>query len=180
LAEGLISRKGIIIDAKSGASGAGRRAEVEYGFCEVDENLKAYGVTTHRHASEIEEKLGEAAKAETALSFTPHLLPIKRGILATIYTELKISDAGAGKKISDAYAKYYGGERFVTVFSEGVLPEIKWVSGTNSCFIGFKLDPKNGRAIIISCIDNLIKGAAGQAVQNMNVMLGFREEEGLS
>lgn len=172
--EGLISPDGIIIDAKSGTSGAGRKAETDYSFCEVTENFKAYGVTTHRHTSEIEEKLSQGSQ-KVALSFTPHLLPVKRGILATIYANTSAAPA----KISAAYEKYYGGEQFVRFFEEGVMPELKWVTGSNMCCIGFKTDPRLNRVIIVSCLDNLVKGASGQAVQNMNVMFGFDEAEGL-
>lgn len=168
LKEGLIDTDGIIIDAKSGVTGAGRKAEVAYNLCETAENFKAYGVTTHRHTTEIEEKLG------VRLSFTPHLLPVKRGILATIY-------AGCGadeRAVQAAYDKYYGKERFVHAGPQ--LPELHHVRGSNCCAIGYKLDPRLQRIILVSVIDNLLKGASGQAVQNMNVMFGFDEGEGLT
>ena len=157
----------VIVDAKSGVSGAGRKADVGYNFCETAENFKAYGVTTHRHTTEIEEKLG------VTLSFTPHLLPIKRGILATIYAGCT-ADAAT---IQAAYDKYYKGEPFVA--ASPVLPEVKWVRGSNCCRIGYIPDKRPGRVIVISVIDNLIKGASGQAVQNMNIMFGLDETDGL-
>ena len=173
LAAGLIDPDSIIIDAKSGVTGAGRSAKLPLLFTEVDENLKAYGVTTHRHTSEIEQELSLAAGSNVVLSFTPHLIPIKRGILSTIYAS---TTAGA-ESIKDAYS-VYNDEPFVHVIDS--LPEIKYVTGSNNCAIGFVIDERLGRIIIVSCIDNLVKGAAGQAVQNMNLMCGFEECEGLN
>lgn len=173
LKAGLIDESSIIIDAKSGTTGAGRSEKLPLLHSEVDESFKAYGVATHRHTSEIEQELGIAAGNEITLSFTPHLLPIKRGILSTIYASTSASKA----QIDEAYAVYKS-EPFVQI--TGVLPEIKHVVGSNNCAIGFKLDNRTGRIIIVSCIDNLIKGAAGQAVQNMNIMCGFNESDGLS
>lgn len=170
LKEGLISPKGIIIDAKSGTTGAGKKSDSDYNYCEVDENFKAYGVTTHRHTSEIEEKLS------VNLSFAPHLLPVKRGILETIYTDASCSAAD----VTAAYEKFYGGEKFVSFYDEGILPELKWVVGSNSAAIGFKLDKRLNRLIIVACLDNLLKGASGQAVQNMNIICGLNEETGLT
>lgn len=172
--ENLISKSGIIIDAKSGVSGAGRKAETDFSYCEVSQNFKAYGVTTHRHTSEIEEKLSDA-KNKIALSFTPHLLPIKRGIFATIYAGCSAEPA----QIAAAYEKYYKNEQFVRVMDDGVLPEIKWVSGSNMCCIGYKLDKRLNKIIVVSTLDNLVKGASGQAVQNMNVLFNINEDEGL-
>ena len=174
--ENLISEKGIVIDSKSGVTGAGRKADIGYSYCETDESFKAYAVTTHRHTSEIEEKLSVDGK-KAALAFTPHLLPVKRGILSTIYADLR--NAADAKKIAEAYEKYYAGEPFVNVFPEGTLPELKWVVGSNTCKIGYKMDARLNKVIIVSCLDNLIKGAAGQAIQNMNVMFGIDEKEGL-
>ena len=174
--ENLISENGIIIDSKSGVTGAGRKADIAYNYCETDESFKAYAVTTHRHTSEIEEKLSVDGK-KIALSFTPHLLPVKRGILSTIYADLK--NGADEQKIAAVYDKYYGAEPFVNVFPEGTLPEIKWVAGSNTCKIGYKVDKRLNKIIIVSCLDNLIKGAAGQAIQNMNVMFGVDEKEGL-
>ncbi len=173
---GLIDANGIIIDAKSGVSGAGRSEKLDNAFCEVDESVKAYSVATHRHTSEIEQELSFAAGEPVVLSFTPHLVPIKRGIIATIYAAPKAGVTEAD--IKDAYAMY-NGEPFVNVL-DGALPEIKHVNGSNNLNIGFVLDKRAGRLVIVSCLDNLIKGAAGQAVQNMNIMCGFDEAEGLS
>ncbi len=170
--EKVISPNGIIIDAKSGASGAGRKSDADYILCESDGNFKAYGVTTHRHTTEIEEKLS-AYDEKVTVSFTPHLLPIKRGILSTIYANVTASESD----IKKVYDSYYKNEKFVRV-CDG-LPEIKWVAGSNVCAIGYKFDVKCGRIIIVSCIDNLIKGASGQAIQNMNVMFGLPEDTGL-
>ena len=177
LKEKLISDKGIIIDAKSGATGAGRKADTANLFCEVDENFKAYGVTTHRHTSEIEQELSIANGAPLALSFTPHLLPVQRGILATIYCDLLPgADADA---VYAAYRKHYDGKPFVLVNPEGVLPELKHVKHSNEFHVGFKIDKRLNRLIVVGCIDNLIKGASGQAVQNMNLMFGLDEAAGL-
>lgn len=165
--EGIIDRNGIIIDAKSGVTGAGRKAELGYNYNETSDNFKAYGVTTHRHTTEIEEKLG------VSLSFTPHLLPLKRGILATVYAGCSATEA----QVQAAYDKYYAKERFVHASSR--LPELHDVRGSNCCAIGFKLDPRLNRIILVSVIDNLIKGASGQAIQNMNVLFGLDESLGL-
>lgn len=171
---GLIAPDGIIVDAKSGTTGAGRSEKLPLIFSEVDESMKAYGVATHRHTSEIEQELSSAAGQNIALSFTPHLLPIKRGILSTIYATPTADEAA----IRDAYAMY-NDEPFVHVYNEG-LPEIKHVAGSNNCAIGLVYDERLNRLVIVSCIDNLVKGAAGQAVQNMNILLGLDETEGLS
>ncbi|MEZ4357875.1 MAG: N-acetyl-gamma-glutamyl-phosphate reductase [Eubacteriales bacterium] len=175
LKEGLISTDNIIIDAKSGTSGAGRKESLGFSFCEVNENFKAYSVAVHRHTSEIEEKLSWAANKNIALSFTPHLLPVKRGILATIYANIENISR---KDVLDAY-KMYSSEPFINVYENG-LPELKHVNGSNNVNIGFVIDERLNRLVIVSCIDNLIKGAAGQAVQNMNLMYGLDETTGLS
>ncbi len=167
----------IIIDAKSGISGAGRKAELGYIYTETAENFKAYGVTTHRHTTEIEEKLSIAAGKKISLTFTPHLLPVKRGILSTMYMTLNKGVTEAD--IAAVYAKKYGSERFVQILGAGNYPELKYVCGSNNIMIGFKADSKTGRLIVISALDNLTKGASGQAVQNMNIMFGFSESEGL-
>lgn len=176
LTAGIISDKGIVVDAKSGVTGAGRSEKLANSYCEVNESMKAYGVTTHRHTSEIEQELSHAAREQVALSFTPHLLPVKRGILATIYTTL--NDGVTEAQIAKAYS-CYDSETFVHVLPHGELPELKHVTGSNNCFIGYKIDERLGRLIIVSCIDNLIKGAAGQAVQNMNILMGLPEDTGL-
>ena len=175
--EGLIDMSTLIIDAKSGTSGAGRGAKVQNLFCEVNENMKAYGVATHRHTPEIEEQLGYAAGEKVVLNFTPHLVPMNRGILATEYA--KLTKDVSWEEVKAVYDKYYGDEKFVRVLDKDVCPETKWVEGSNYVDIGFKIDPRTGRIIMMGAIDNLVKGAAGQAVQNMNLMFGLQESEGL-
>ncbi len=185
--EGLIDPTTLIIDAKSGTSGAGRGAKVPNLFCEVNESIKPYGVTTHRHTPEIEEQLGYACGQEFAISFTPHLVPMNRGILATEYASLKEVEMpdGSVKKpdlayIRSVYEKYYGKEYFVRVLPEGVMPETRWVEGSNFLDIGLAVDERCGRVIMVGAIDNLVKGAAGQAVQNMNLLFGLPENTGLT
>ncbi len=181
--EGLIDTDTLIVDAKSGTSGAGRGAKLPNLFCEVNENMKAYGVATHRHTPEIEEQLGYAAEQPVVISFTPHLVPMNRGILATCYAKLKPQADGSlpeEAQIRAAYEKYYGKEYFIRVLPKGSLPETKWVEGSNFVDINFVLDSRTGRVIMLGALDNLVKGAAGQAVQNMNLMFGFAENEGLT
>ncbi len=174
---GLIKSDHIIIDAKSGVTGAGRKASIPFSFCEVYGSFKAYGVATHRHTSEIEEQLSKASDNKITLSFTPHLLPINRGILCTIYADLNGAD---GSDIAKCYEEAYGNEQFVYVCSEGKLPELKHVQNSNSCHIGYVIDKRLNRIIIVSCLDNLVKGASGQAVQNMNIIMGLNENTGLT
>ena len=175
--ERIIDMRTLIVDAKSGTSGAGRGAKVPNLFCEVNENMKAYGVASHRHTPEIEEQLGYASGENVTISFTPHLVPMNRGILATEYATLK-KDV-TGEEVKAIYDKYYADEKFVRVLGEGVCPETKWVEGSNYVDIGFKLDPRTNRIVMMGAIDNLVKGAAGQAVQNMNLLFGLPESEGL-
>lgn len=175
--EGLIDMSTLIIDAKSGTSGAGRGVKVPNLFCEVNENIKAYGVASHRHTPEIEEQLGYAAGEQVTLSFTPHLVPMNRGILATEYA--KLTKDVSWEDVKAVYDKYYGDEKFIRVLDKDVCPETKWVEGSNYVDIGFKIDPRTNRIIMMGVIDNLVKGAAGQAVQNMNLMFGLEESEGL-
>lgn len=175
--EGIIDMRTLIVDAKSGTSGAGRGAKVPNLFCEVNENMKAYGVASHRHTPEIEEQLGYASGENVTISFTPHLVPMNRGILATEYATLKKNVTG--EEVKAIYDKYYEDEKFVRVLGEGVCPETKWVEGSNYVDIGFKLDPRTNRIVMMGAIDNLVKGAAGQAVQNMNLLFGLPESEGL-
>ena len=175
--EGIIDVDTLIIDAKSGTSGAGRGAKVDNLYCEVNENIKAYGVATHRHTPEIEEQLGYASGEQVLLNFTPHLVPMNRGILVTAYASLK---AGVTyEEVRSAYDKYYMEEKFVRVLDKDVCPQTKWVEGSNYVDVNFKIDPRTNRIIMMGAIDNLVKGAAGQAVQNMNLMFGFKETEGL-
>ncbi len=173
--EDVISHTGVIIDSKSGTSGAGKKADIDLNFTEVNESFKAYAVTTHRHTSEIEEVLSLSTDKNVVVNFTPHLLPVNRGILSTIYAPLKhqVSE----NEIYDLYNKYYGNEPFINITKD--LPQLKWITGTNNVFIGFRIDKKNNLLIIISILDNLVKGASGQAVQNMNIMCGLDETIGL-
>ena len=175
--EGLIDMSTLIIDAKSGTSGAGRGAKLPNLYCEVNENIKAYGVATHRHTPEIEEQLGYASGEKVVLNFTPHLVPMNRGILATEYATLK--KEVTYEEVKAVYDQYYAKEKFVRVLDRDVCPETKWVEGSNYVDIGFKIDPRTNRIIMMGAIDNLVKGAAGQAVQNMNLLFGLPEEEGL-
>ena len=180
--EGLIDPQTLIIDAKSGTSGAGRGAKVNNLYCEVNENIKAYGVATHRHTPEIEEQLGYAAGKEILVNFTPHLVPMNRGILVTEYATLTKKADGSlptYEEIRAVYDKYYADEYFVRVLEKNVCPETKWVEGSNFVDVNFKIDERTGRIIMMGAPDNIVKGAAGQAVQNMNLMFGLDEKEGL-
>ena len=179
---GLIENQSIIIDAKSGTSGAGRSAKVANLFCEVNENMKAYGVATHRHTPEIEEQLGYAAGEKITLNFTPHLVPMNRGILVTAYANLKKNAQGvypSYEEVKAAYDDCYDKEQFVRVLKKGDCPETKWVEGSNYVDVNFVIDERTGRIIAMGALDNLVKGAAGQAVQNMNLLFGLPEDEGL-
>ena len=180
--EGLIDPQTLIIDAKSGTSGAGRGAKVNNLYCEVNENIKAYGVATHRHTPEIEEQLGYAAGKEILVNFTPHLVPMNRGILVTEYATLTKKADGSlptYEEIKAVYDKYYADEYFVRVLEKNVCPETKWVEGSNFVDVNLKIDERTGRIIMMGALDNIVKGAAGQAVQNMNLMFGLDEKEGL-
>jgi len=174
----LIDTGSIIIDSKSGVSGAGRGLALGSHFSEVNENFKAYNVAVHRHTPEIEQELGRIAGEDVAVTFTPHLLPVTRGILSTVYAKLA---APAGEEeIREVYLDYYRGEPFVRVLPAGMLPQIKWVAGTNHCDIGLTVDRRTGRVVVLSAIDNLVKGASGQDVQNMNIICGLPEDTGLA
>ena len=175
--EGLIDMNTLIVDAKSGTSGAGRGAKVPNLFCEVNENMKAYGVTTHRHTPEIEEQLSYVSGEPVMINFTPHLVPMNRGILATEYASLK--EKVTAEEVMAIYQKYYGNEYFIRLLGAGACPETKWVEGSNFVDIGFQIDERTNRIVMMGAIDNLVKGAAGQAVQNMNLMFGLPEQEGL-
>lgn len=175
--EGYIDTKTLVIDAKSGTSGAGRGAKVPNLYCEVNENIKAYGVTSHRHTPEIEEQLSYVAGEPVMLNFTPHLVPMNRGILITAYANLK---PGVTKEmVYAAYQKAYKEEYFVRVLEEGTGPETRWVEGSNFVDVCPKVDERTGRVIMMGAMDNITKGAAGQAVQNMNLLFGLEETEGL-
>ncbi|WP_027721635.1 N-acetyl-gamma-glutamyl-phosphate reductase [Maridesulfovibrio zosterae] len=177
LKEGLVELEDIVIDSKSGTSGAGRKASVGTLFCEVADSFKAYGLTTHRHTPEIEQELSAVAGESITVSFNTHLLPIDRGILSTIYTKMK---AGVtAEQIRAVYEKAYSAEKMIRFLPEGMLPETRWVKGTMFCDVAVVPDSRTGRLIIVSAIDNLCRGASGQAVANANLMLGFAETEGL-
>lgn len=177
LKEGIIDAGSLIIDAKSGTSGAGRSAKVGNLFCEVNENMKAYGVAGHRHTPEIEEQLSYAAGKPVKLNFTPHLVPMNRGILITAYANL--TKSVTYEEVKAIYDKYYKSEYFVRVLDKGICPETRWVEGSNYVDINFAIDPRTNRIIMMGAMDNLVKGAAGQAVQNMNLMFGLEETSGL-
>ena len=175
--EGLIDPDTLIIDAKSGTSGAGRGAKIDNLFCEVNENMKAYGVASHRHTPEIEEQLGYACGKQVLLNFTPHLVPMNRGILVTAYANLT-TDVSY-EEVKTVYDKYYQNEKFVRVLEKDICPQTKWVEGSNYVDVNFKIDLRTHRVIMMGALDNLVKGAAGQAVQNMNLLFGLKESEGL-
>lgn len=179
--EGLIDPNTLIVDALSGVSGAGRGAKIANLYCEVNESAKPYGVATHRHTPEIEEQLGYAAGKDITINFTPHLAPMNRGILATEYATLVKKDGKLPtyEDVKAAYEKYYGNEKFIRLLGKDVYPETRWVEMSNFVDIGFKIDERTGRIIMMGALDNLVKGAAGQAVQNMNIMFGLPEDEGL-
>lgn len=176
--EGLIDVNTLIVDAKSGTSGAGRGAKVDNLYCEVNENIKAYGVTNHRHTPEIEEQLTYAARQNVLINFTPHLVPMNRGILVTAYASLK--KEVTYEEVKAIYDKYYSKEKFVRVLDKDVCPQTKWVKGSNYVDVNFKIDKRTNRIIIMGAMDNLVKGAAGQAIQNMNIMFGLNESMGLN
>jgi N-acetyl-gamma-glutamyl-phosphate reductase len=175
IASGVVDRAaGIVCDAKSGVSGAGRKPSLKTSFCEVTENFSAYSILDHRHVPEI---LMVSGIEESELSFTAHLLPIDRGILETIY--FRARDLGSAEELLGVYQHHYQKEAFVRLYQPGTLPDIRSVDRTNFCDIGVKFDSATGRAVVVSVIDNLVKGAAGQAVQNMNLLLGLPETAGL-
>ena len=182
---GLIKTTGIIADSLSGVTGAGRKAEPDYLFCECNESVRPYGVPKHRHLSEIEEQLSLAAGAPVTIQFTPHLIPVNRGILTTLYlapAEPFTTAAEAEvlhKRVAECYATAYGLEPFVRVLEGKALPDTKNVTDTNVCEIAWRLDVRTGRLLVFSAEDNLVKGASGQAVQSMNLLCGFPETAGL-
>lgn len=178
LANKIAETKNIIVDAKSGVTGAGRTLALPYTFCECTENSKAYKVATHRHTSEIEQELSNIAGEPIILSFTPHLIPQKRGILSTIYVNL--NRPSSTEELTELYKEYYKDEFFIRVKNAGELPETKHVAGSNFVDIGITYDKRLQRAIVVSVIDNIVKGAAGQAVQNMNLLFGLDEKTGLN
>jgi len=178
LKNGVIECDSIIIDSKSGVTGAGRSPSLDYHFCEVNEGLKAYKIGEHRHMPEIEEALSNYSGQEVKVMFTPHLIPMDRGILSTIY--VRLTKKTTTPELLNLFREHYAEETFVRVSPEGVYPSTAQVRGSNFCDIGLKANPENKTAIIVSVIDNLVKGASGQAVQNMNLMMGWDETEGLT
>jgi N-acetyl-gamma-glutamyl-phosphate reductase len=175
--KGSIDLTTIIIDSKSGVTGAGRSPSLAHHFPEVNEGLMAYKIGTHRHTPEIEQELGALAGKAVTISFTPHLIPMNRGILTTIYAALNpAADTG---RLHSLYRDFYRNEPFIRVLPAGQFPNVRNVRGSNFCDIGVYADPRTGRAVVVTVIDNLVKGASGQAIQNMNLMMGFDETEGL-
>ncbi len=175
--KGLISIEGIIVDSKSGVSGAGRDVVLESLFCEVNEGVKAYKIFEHRHLPEIEQELSEMVQKKVAVTFVPHLIPMDRGILTTIY--LALTKKWKTEEVVNIFQEHYQKEPFVRIYPKDELPNTKHVRGSNYCGIGVKVNEGDGRAVIVTAIDNLVKGASGEAVQNMNIMLGFPETMGL-
>jgi len=174
---GIMNPQTITIDSKSGTSGAGRKADIAYSFCEVNEGFKAYAITTHRHTPEIEQELQGIVRTPLAVNFTPHLLPVDRGILSTMYGHL--NRRADFDELYDAYSKAYAREPFVRVLAPGQFPNLKHVRGTNFCMMGLALNERTSTVQVVSVIDNLIKGASGQAVQCMNLMMGYPEHTAL-
>jgi N-acetyl-gamma-glutamyl-phosphate reductase len=185
LKAGLIQAEGIIADSLSGVSGAGRKAELDYLFCECNESLRPYGVPKHRHLSEIEQELAIATGKPVLLQFTPHLVPVNRGMLTTLYltpARPATGEAAAAQLAAQVAASYqaaYANEPFVRLLAGKALPDTKNVTGTNGLEIAWRVDPRTGRLIVLSAQDNLVKGASGQAVQSLNLMCGFPETTGL-
>ena len=179
LKAGLIKPEGIIADSLSGVSGAGRKAELDYLFVECNESVRPYGLPKHRHLSEIEQELSLAAGLQVTIQFTPHLIPVNRGILTTLYLTPAGALDGLGEKIAACYLAAYSNEPFVRLLEGKALPDTKNVVGTNVIEIAWRLDPRTGRLIVMSAEDNLVKGAGGQAVQSMNILCGFPETAGL-
>lgn len=177
LEAGVIEARGIVVDAKSGVSGAGKAAKPTSHFCEVNEGIKAYGVGTHRHAPEIAQELSRAAGEKVGMIFTPHLVPMNRGILSTCYAQLR--KGITAEQVRRVLEEKYQSALFVQILPSGVFPQTKWVYGSNFCYIGVYVDDESGNVILVSVLDNLCKGASGQAIQNLNLMLGIAEDTGL-
>lgn len=178
LKQGLIDPQSIIIDAKSGISGAGREAKIGSLFAEVESSVAAYNIARHRHTPEIEQICTQLAGNPVQLQFTPHLIPMARGMLITLYAQLR--DPGLiGEDLLTVYEAFYRQSPAVRVLPSDIYPQTKWASGTNTCFIGMEVDPRTNRVIVVSAIDNLIKGQSGQAIQCMNLSLGYEEMLGL-
>ncbi len=177
LEAGVVEARGIVVDSKSGVSGAGKAAKPTSHFCEVNEGIKAYGVGTHRHAPEITQELSRAAGEKVGMIFTPHLVPMNRCILSTCYARLREGVAAA--QVREVLEEKYQSELFVQILPPGVFPHSKWVYGSNFLYIGIYADDESGNVILVSALDNLCKGASGQAIQNLNLMLGIAEDKGL-
>ncbi|HHW46686.1 MAG TPA: N-acetyl-gamma-glutamyl-phosphate reductase [Clostridiales bacterium] len=175
--QGLIDTDSIIIDSKSGVTGAGRNPTTTTHFAQCNENFNPYKIAEHRHTPEIEQTLSSAASKKVKVTFVPHLLPVNRGILSTMYASLK--PGVSGDKIRQVYNDFYSNEPFVRVLPKGKTADIRSVRYTNICDISLHIDPRTSRLIVVSAIDNMVKGAAGQAVQNMNIILGIKEQTGL-
>lgn len=180
LKSGIVDENSIIVDAKSGVSGAGRSEKIDNLYCEVNESVKAYGITTHRHTPEIEEQLSIISGKNIVINFTPHLIPMNRGILVSAYANLKNDKKYSYDDIKNIYEEFYKGEKFIRLLDENVYPETRAVRGSNYVDINFKIDERTNRVLAFGAIDNLVKGAAGQAVQNMNIMFGMPEDTGLN
>ena len=175
--KGIISVENIVIDSKSGVTGAGRDVVLESLFCEVNEGVKAYKIFAHRHIPEIDQELSQLAQKEVKVTFVPHLIPMDRGILSTLYVHL--AKKMKSEELLDVFQNFYRGEPFVRIYSKEKFPNTKDVRGSNYCDIGAQVNESDGRAVIVTAIDNLVKGASGEAVQNMNIMLGYPETMGL-
>ena len=175
--KGIISLEHIVIDSKSGVSGAGRDVVLDSLFCEVNEGVKAYKIFAHRHTPEIDQELSQLVQAEINVTFVPHLIPMDRGILSTLY--VRLTKKMKTEEVLEAVQDFYRGEPFIRVYPKGKLPNTKDVRGSNLCDIGVTVDDSGARAVIVTAIDNLVKGASGEAVQNMNIMLGYPETMGL-
>lgn len=175
--KGLVTSEGIVVDSKSGVSGAGRDVVLESLFCEVNEGVKAYKIFAHRHTPEIEQELSLLSQKKIAVAFVPHLIPMDRGILTTLYVQL--TKKMKTEELLNAFQECYEGEPFVRIYPKGKLPNTKDVRGSNFCDIGAVVSEADGRAVVVTAIDNLVKGASGEAIQNMNIMLGYPETMGL-
>jgi N-acetyl-gamma-glutamyl-phosphate reductase len=178
LKQGLVEPETAIIDAKSGTSGGGRQAKINLLLAEADNSFCAYGVANHRHTPEIEQVCSDLAGQEMLVQFTPHLVPMVRGILSTVYAKLR--DPGLVREdLLTIYSAFYRASPFVKILPAGIYPQTKWACGTNLCYIGVEVDGRTGRVIVMSAIDNMIKGQAGQAIQCLNIMMGWEEKLGL-
>ncbi len=175
--KGILHEGGLVVDAKSGVSGAGRAPRQAFHFPECSESFKAYRIGAHQHTPEMEQELTQYGNQQVRMLFTPHLIPVNRGIISAAY--LPLSEKFEEEELRDIFQQLYREEEFVKVLPAGIYPETRWVRGTNYCHLNWKLDDRTGTLVVVSALDNLVKGAAGQAVQNMNLMLDLPEETGL-